>query len=73
MLASYGLYEFESRSASTLTYPGRGCPWPSWTSVYVRGLTPLGLHVPQGRVVVAHVRPLAFDCRISVLSLDNYF
>lgn len=49
MLASYGLYEFESQDASTLTYPAR-LPLAQLDHVYVRGLTPLGLHVPQGRV-----------------------
>ncbi|EJE51946.1 metal-dependent hydrolase [Acidovorax sp. CF316] len=47
MLAGFGLYEFEEPRA--LTYPAR-LPLVQLDHVYVRGLTPLSLHVPRGRI-----------------------
>lgn len=47
ILASYGLYEYDDRTAPT--YPSR-LPLAQLDHVYVRGLTPLGLMVPQGRI-----------------------
>jgi endonuclease/exonuclease/phosphatase family metal-dependent hydrolase len=49
MLARFGLYEFEGADSATPTYPAR-LPLAQLDHVYVRGLTPLGLHVPQGRI-----------------------
>lgn len=48
MLAGLGLYEFEG-DASTLTYPAR-LPLAQLDHVYVRGMEPLSLTVPQGRI-----------------------
>jgi endonuclease/exonuclease/phosphatase family metal-dependent hydrolase len=47
MLAGFGLYEFEEPRA--FTYPAR-LPLVQLDHVYVRGLTPLSLHVPRGRI-----------------------
>ena len=47
MLAGFGLYEFDD--ARAFTYPAR-LPLAQLDHVYVRGLTPLGLHVPRGRI-----------------------
>ncbi|WP_042427628.1 endonuclease/exonuclease/phosphatase family protein [Comamonas granuli] len=48
MLASFGLREYtDARPA--LTYPAR-LPLAQLDHVYVRGLEPLGLHVPRGRI-----------------------
>ena len=49
MLASFGLYEFEGEDLRALTYPSR-LPLAQLDHVYVRGLTPTGLMVPQGRI-----------------------
>ncbi|WP_404300260.1 endonuclease/exonuclease/phosphatase family protein [Alicycliphilus denitrificans] len=48
MLAGFGLYEHED-TARTLTYPAR-LPMVQLDHVYVRGLTPLSLQVPRGRI-----------------------
>ena len=47
MLAGFGLHEFEDPRA--FTYPAR-LPLVQLGHVYVRGLTPLSLHVPRGRI-----------------------
>jgi endonuclease/exonuclease/phosphatase family metal-dependent hydrolase len=47
MLAGFGLSEFDD--ARAFTYPAR-LPLAQLDHVYVRGLTPLGLHVPRGRI-----------------------
>lgn len=49
MLASFGLYEYEGDDLKTLTYPSR-LPLVQLDHVYVRGLMPTGLMVPQGRI-----------------------
>ncbi|MFN3376798.1 MAG: endonuclease/exonuclease/phosphatase family protein [Burkholderiaceae bacterium] len=46
-LAAYGLYEFDE--PRSFTYPAR-LPLAQLDHVYARGLTPLSLHVPRGRV-----------------------
>ena len=46
-LAGLGLLEFEEPRA--FTYPAR-LPSAQLDHVYARGLTPVGLHVPRGRV-----------------------
>ena len=46
MLRHFGLYECEDRA---FTYPAR-LPLAQLDHVYVRGLTPLSLHVPRGRI-----------------------
>lgn len=46
-LASAGLIEFEAERV--FTYPAR-LPIVQLDHIYVRGLTPLGLHVPRGRI-----------------------
>jgi len=47
MLAGFFLYEFEA--SRMFTYPAR-LPLAQLDHVYVRGLTPLSLHVPKGRI-----------------------
>ena len=47
MLAGVGMHEFEDPRA--FTYPAR-LPLVQLDHVYVRGLTPLSLHVPRGRI-----------------------
>ena len=47
-LATYGLYEFDDISRVS-TYPSR-LPVAQLDHVYVRGLTPLSLSVPKGRI-----------------------
>jgi endonuclease/exonuclease/phosphatase family metal-dependent hydrolase len=47
MLAGLGLLECEEPRA--FTYPAR-LPLAQLDHVYARGLTPVGLHVPRGRV-----------------------
>ena len=46
-LAAYGLHEFDD--PRSFTYPAR-LPLAQLDHVYARGLTPLSLHVPRGRV-----------------------
>ena len=46
-LAAYGLLEFDD--PRSFTYPAR-LPLAQLDHVYARGLTPLALHVPRGRV-----------------------
>ena len=48
MLAGFGLHEYDG-DGSTLTYPSR-LPLAQLDHVYVRGLEPLSLMVPQGRI-----------------------
>lgn len=48
MLAGFGMYEYDGDS-STFTYPSR-LPLAQLNHIYVRGLEPMGLHVPQGRI-----------------------
>ncbi len=48
MLRTFGLYEYED-VRQALTYPAR-MPLAQLDHVYVRGLTPMGLHVPRGRI-----------------------
>lgn len=48
MLAGFGLYEFDE-GVDVLTYPSR-LPLAQLDHVYVRGLTPCGLHVPKGKI-----------------------
>ena len=48
MLAGFGLHEYDD-AARTFTYPAR-LPIVQLDHVYVRGLTPLGLQVPRGRI-----------------------
>ena len=47
MLARFALYEFDA--PRTFTYPAR-LPLAQLDHVYVRGLTPLSLQVPKGRI-----------------------
>ena len=49
MLADFGLYEFEPQDFKALTYPSR-LPLAQLDHIYVRGLTPTSLVVPQGRI-----------------------
>ena len=48
MLAGFGLHEYDD-AARAFTYPAR-LPIVQLDHVYVRGLTPLGLQVPRGRI-----------------------
>ena len=48
MLAGFGLFEFEG-DRGALTYPSR-LPIAQLDHIYVRGLRPLGLQVPKGRI-----------------------
>ncbi|WP_027016155.1 endonuclease/exonuclease/phosphatase family protein [Comamonas composti] len=48
MLAGFGLFEFEG-ARDVFTYPSR-LPLAQLDHIYVRGLRPLGLYVPQGRI-----------------------
>ncbi len=48
MLAGFGMYEYDGDSR-TFTYPSR-LPLAQLDHVYVRGLEPVGLLVPQGRI-----------------------
>ena len=48
MLAGFGLFEFEETQGIS-TYPSR-MPIAQLDHIYVRGLTPLGLQVPKGRI-----------------------
>lgn len=48
MLAGFGLYEYDD-APQAFTYPAR-LPLVQLDHVYVRGLTPLGLQVPRGRI-----------------------
>lgn len=48
MLAQFGLYEYDD-APRMFTYPAR-LPLAQLDHVYVRGLTPMGLHVPRGRI-----------------------
>jgi endonuclease/exonuclease/phosphatase family metal-dependent hydrolase len=48
MLAGFGLFEYDDAS-NAFTYPAR-LPVVQLDHVYVRGLTPLSLHVPRGRI-----------------------
>ncbi|ACY31548.1 endonuclease [Comamonas testosteroni] len=48
MLAGFGLFEYEE-TQGILTYPSR-LPIAQLDHIYVRGLTPLGLQVPKGRI-----------------------
>ena len=48
MLAGFGLFEYDG-AHQPFTYPSR-LPLVQLDHVYVRGLTPLSLHVPRGRV-----------------------
>ena len=48
MLAGFGLFEFDDGPRS-LTYPAR-LPMVQLDHVYVRGLRPTGLYVPNGRI-----------------------
>ncbi|MBS0391585.1 MAG: endonuclease/exonuclease/phosphatase family protein [Proteobacteria bacterium] len=48
MLAGFGLHEYDD-APQPFTYPAR-LPVVQLDHVYVRGLTPMGLHVPRGRV-----------------------
>ena len=48
MLAGFGLYEYDELP-SVPTYPSR-LPIAQLDHIYVRGLTPLGLQVPKGRI-----------------------
>jgi endonuclease/exonuclease/phosphatase family metal-dependent hydrolase len=48
MLAGFGLFEYDEAHQS-FTYPAR-LPMVQLDHVYVRGLTPLSLHVPRGRI-----------------------
>ena len=47
ILGGYGLLEFEA--PRTYTYPAR-LPLAQLDHVYARGLTPVSLHVPRGRI-----------------------
>ena len=47
LLAGLALYEFDAPRA--FTYPAR-LPLAQLDHAYVRGLTPLSLHVPRGRI-----------------------
>jgi len=48
MLAGFGLFEYD-RAKQPFTYPSR-LPLVQLDHVYVRGLLPLSLHVPRGRI-----------------------
>lgn len=48
MLAGFGLFEYDEAHQS-FTYPAR-LPMVQLDHVYVRGLMPLSLHVPRGRI-----------------------
>ncbi|KAB2889934.1 MAG: endonuclease [Burkholderiaceae bacterium] len=48
MLRAFGLHEYDD-APRMFTYPAR-LPLVQLDHVYVRGLTPLGLHVPRGRI-----------------------
>ena len=48
LLTGFGLHEFDA-APRALTYPAR-LPVAQLDHVYVRGLTPLSLHVPRGRI-----------------------
>ncbi|MEQ6433738.1 endonuclease/exonuclease/phosphatase family protein [Comamonas sp. w2-DMI] len=48
MLAGFGLFEYDERP-SVPTYPSR-LPIAQLDHIYVRGLTPLALQVPKGRI-----------------------
>ncbi|WP_287743340.1 MULTISPECIES: endonuclease/exonuclease/phosphatase family protein [Diaphorobacter] len=48
MLAGFGLFEYDD-APQAFTYPAR-LPMVQLDHVYVRGLTPLGLQVPRGRI-----------------------
>ena len=48
MLAGFGLFEFDEAKGIS-TYPSR-LPIAQLDHIYVRGLTPLGLQVPRGRI-----------------------
>lgn len=48
MLRNFGLHEYED-ARRAFTYPAR-LPLAQLDHVYVRGLTPVGLHVPRGRI-----------------------
>ena len=48
MLAGFGMFEYDD-SPRAYTYPAR-LPMVQLDHVYVRGLTPTGLYVPQGRI-----------------------
>ena len=48
MLAGFGLFEFDE-APRAFTYPAR-LPLAQLDHVYVRGLTPISLHVPRGRI-----------------------
>ena len=48
MLAGFGLHEFDD-AEGMMTYPSR-LPLAQLDHVYVRGLTPCGLHVPKGKI-----------------------
>ena len=48
MLAGFGLFEFDE-TRGIATYPAR-LPIAQLDHIYVRGLTPLGLQVPKGRI-----------------------
>ena len=49
MLAGFGLFEFDDARHRAYTYPAR-LPVVQLDHVYVRGLLPIGLHVPRGRI-----------------------
>lgn len=49
MLAGFGLYEYESDDVKAMTYPSR-LPLAQLDHIYVRGLTPVSLTVPRGRI-----------------------
>ncbi|WP_309825469.1 endonuclease/exonuclease/phosphatase family protein [Paracidovorax wautersii] len=48
MLAGFGLHEYDE-DPRAFTYPAR-LPMVQLDHVYVRGLTPVGLYVPRGRI-----------------------
>lgn len=62
MLAGFALHEFDAPRA--FTYPAR-LPLAQLDHVYARGLTPLSLHVPQGRIWwrMSDHRPLIAEFR----------
>ena len=49
LLTGFGLDEFDAAPRGAYTYPAR-LPVAQLDHVYVRGLTPLSLHVPRGRI-----------------------
>ncbi|HQQ69080.1 MAG TPA: endonuclease/exonuclease/phosphatase family protein [Alicycliphilus sp.] len=49
MLAGFGLFEFDTAHQRVYTYPAR-LPVVQLDHVYVRGLLPIGLQVPRGRI-----------------------